>query len=197
MLNQLIPCMHTCLFSETNSKKSAKKWNLAIWLNPLKIGKMQTPQGKKTGKKTLGSSRPGGNKKSTKNTCPVLYSLTKTPHPTPHSGSYTRALLVSQDRLHLFVTPCSLPMYNCTYNHYKLKFHTSAESTKMMCFLHISVPFEFHKKLPSFQVHQFWSFGSPFNILDSIKTLQRQYFSARIPFKKHKIFCTNLLQKGL
>jgi hypothetical protein len=28
--------------------------------------------------------------------------------PPPHLGSYTRALLVSQDRRHLFVTPCML-----------------------------------------------------------------------------------------
>ncbi len=28
-----------------------------------------------------------------------------TPTPPPHLGSYTRALLVSQDRRHLFVTP--------------------------------------------------------------------------------------------
>jgi hypothetical protein len=27
----------------------------------------------------------------------------------PHLGSYTRALLVSQDRRHLFVTPCGYP----------------------------------------------------------------------------------------
>jgi hypothetical protein len=31
------------------------------------------------------------------------------PPPHPHLGSYTRALLVSQDRRHLFVTPC-LPL---------------------------------------------------------------------------------------
>jgi hypothetical protein len=31
-----------------NIKKSMNNENLAIWLNPLKIGKMQTPQGKKT-----------------------------------------------------------------------------------------------------------------------------------------------------
>jgi hypothetical protein len=36
--------------------------------------------------------------------CAQLYSLAKTPQPSPHPllGSYTRALLVSQDR-HLFV----------------------------------------------------------------------------------------------
>jgi hypothetical protein len=40
---------------ETNNKKSAKKLNLAIWLNPLKIGKKQTPQDKKPpGKMSLG-----------------------------------------------------------------------------------------------------------------------------------------------
>ncbi len=33
----------------------------------------------------------------------------------PHLGSYTRALLVSQDRRHLFVTPCfNLSPYHCT-----------------------------------------------------------------------------------
>ncbi len=31
---------------------------------------------------------------------------TPLPPPFPHLGSYTRALLVSQDRRHLFVTPC-------------------------------------------------------------------------------------------
>jgi hypothetical protein len=38
----------------------------------------------------------------------TLYSLTETPQLPPiplHMGSYTRALLVSQDRRHLFVTP--------------------------------------------------------------------------------------------
>jgi hypothetical protein len=38
--------------------------------------------------------------------CAQLYSLAETPPPPPHLGSYTRALLVSQDRRHLFVTPC-------------------------------------------------------------------------------------------
>jgi hypothetical protein len=33
----------------------------------------------------------------------------RNPSPTPHLGSYTRALLVSQDRRHLFVTPCRPP----------------------------------------------------------------------------------------
>jgi hypothetical protein len=36
----------------------------------------------------------------------VPYSLADTPQPPPsHLGSHTRALLVSQDRWHLFVTP--------------------------------------------------------------------------------------------
>jgi hypothetical protein len=37
-----------------------------------------------------------------------LYSLAESPQLPlpPHLGSYTRALLVSQDRRHLFVTPC-------------------------------------------------------------------------------------------
>jgi hypothetical protein len=33
------------------------------------------------------------------------------PPPPPHMGSYTRALLASQDRRHLFVTPCSYLTY--------------------------------------------------------------------------------------
>jgi hypothetical protein len=38
-----------------------------------------------------------------------LYSLSETPHPPPpYFGTYTRALLVIQDRRHLFVTPCVL-----------------------------------------------------------------------------------------
>ncbi len=40
--------------------------------------------------------------------CAQLYLLAETqqpPHPPPPLGSYTRALLVSQDRRHLFVTP--------------------------------------------------------------------------------------------
>jgi hypothetical protein len=39
--------------------------------------------------------------------CAQLYSLAENPAtpPPPHLGSYTRALLVSQDRRHLFVTP--------------------------------------------------------------------------------------------
>ncbi len=44
--------------------------------------------------------------------CVQLYSLPETLQPhllPPHLGSYTRALLVSQDRRHLFVTPC----YKC------------------------------------------------------------------------------------
>ncbi len=40
--------------------------------------------------------------------CVMLHSLAETqqPHIPPHLGSFTRALLVSQDRRHLFVTPC-------------------------------------------------------------------------------------------
>ncbi len=38
--------------------------------------------------------------------CIQLFSLAETPQPLPpHLGSYTRALLVSQDRQHLFETP--------------------------------------------------------------------------------------------
>ncbi len=40
--------------------------------------------------------------------CALLYSMAGTPEPPalpPHLGSYMRALLVSQDRRHLFVTP--------------------------------------------------------------------------------------------
>jgi hypothetical protein len=45
--------MHTCypphaFIWKQITKKSAKKGNLVVWRNPLKIGKMQTPQGKKT-----------------------------------------------------------------------------------------------------------------------------------------------------
>ncbi len=52
--------------------------------------------------------------------CVQLYSLAETPqlpHLPRHLGSYTKALLVSQDRRHLFVTPwfcrldCSLAYY--------------------------------------------------------------------------------------
>jgi hypothetical protein len=51
----------------TIDEKSAKNVNLAIWLNPLKLGNLQTPQGKKTlGKKTTGYSIPQGKTKSTK-----------------------------------------------------------------------------------------------------------------------------------
>jgi hypothetical protein len=32
----------------TTDEKSAKTGYLAIWLNPLKLGNLQTPQGKKT-----------------------------------------------------------------------------------------------------------------------------------------------------
>ncbi len=31
-----------------NQEKSGNNENLAIWLNPLKLGNLQTPQGKKT-----------------------------------------------------------------------------------------------------------------------------------------------------
>jgi hypothetical protein len=43
----------------------------------------------------------------------VLYSLAETPQPTlpPHLGSYTRALLVSQDRRHICVTPVSTKVW--------------------------------------------------------------------------------------
>jgi hypothetical protein len=40
----------------TIDEKSAKKENLAIWPNTLKLGNLQTPQGKKT----LGVKRPQG-----------------------------------------------------------------------------------------------------------------------------------------
>jgi hypothetical protein len=47
-----------------------------------------------------------------------LFLLTETPQstPPPHLVSYTRALLVSQDRRHLFVTPClrHSPYMYCT-----------------------------------------------------------------------------------
>jgi hypothetical protein len=36
---------------------------------------------------------------------------TPTPPPLPHLGSYTRALLVSQHRRHLFVTLCFIGLY--------------------------------------------------------------------------------------
>jgi hypothetical protein len=41
-----------------------------------------------------------------------LYSLAETPQlpPSPPLGSYTRALLVSQKRQHLFVTPWMFPI---------------------------------------------------------------------------------------
>jgi hypothetical protein len=41
--------------------------------------------------------------------CAQMCGLAETPQPPPlppHLGSYTRSLLVSQDRRHLFVTPC-------------------------------------------------------------------------------------------
>ncbi len=47
--------------------------------------------------------------------CAHLYSMAETPQspPPPHLGSYTRALLVSQDRRHLYVAPClvAIPTY--------------------------------------------------------------------------------------
>ncbi len=50
-----------------------------------------------------------------------LYSLAETPQPLPPLlGSYTRALLVSQDRQHLFVTPCNLPPQNGPNKYYHL-----------------------------------------------------------------------------
>jgi hypothetical protein len=52
----------------TIDEKSAKTENLAIWPNPLKLGNLQTPQGKKRpwGKKTTGYFIPQGKTKSTK-----------------------------------------------------------------------------------------------------------------------------------
>ena len=48
-------------------KKSVNNVNLAIWLNSLKLGHLQTPQGKRPwGKKTTGYSIPQGKTKSTK-----------------------------------------------------------------------------------------------------------------------------------
>jgi hypothetical protein len=47
-----------------------------------------------------------------------LYSLAETPQPTPcppHLGSYTRVLLVSQNRRHLFVTPCCILLLRNLY----------------------------------------------------------------------------------
>jgi hypothetical protein len=53
-----------------------------------------------------------------------LYSLAETPQPPtpipPHLGSYARALLVVQDRRHLFVTPC---LKSNLRRHIKLKIH--------------------------------------------------------------------------
>ncbi len=40
---------------------------------------------------------------------PKLYSLAETRNIAPHLGSNTRALLVSQDRRHFFVTPDLCP----------------------------------------------------------------------------------------
>jgi hypothetical protein len=50
-----------------------------------------------------------------------LFSLAETPqlppppHPSPHLGSYTRVLLVSQDRRHFFVTPCCILLLRNLY----------------------------------------------------------------------------------
>jgi hypothetical protein len=41
---------------------------------------------------------------------PCTNRLRPRPHP-PHLGSYTRALLVIQDRRHLFMTPCYKPSH--------------------------------------------------------------------------------------
>ncbi len=43
-----------------------------------------------------------------------------TPSLSPRLGSYTRALLVSQDRRQLFVTPCNFPTQNGTNKYYHL-----------------------------------------------------------------------------
>jgi hypothetical protein len=51
----------------TIAEKSAKNVNLAIWPNPLKLGNLQTPQGKKT----TGYFIPRGKTKSTKTTSQV------------------------------------------------------------------------------------------------------------------------------
>jgi hypothetical protein len=51
----------------TIGEKSAKNENLAIWPNPLKLGNLQTPQGKRPwGKKSTGYFIPQGKTKSTK-----------------------------------------------------------------------------------------------------------------------------------
>ncbi len=54
----------------------------------------------------------------------VLTAETPHPHPhPPHLGAYTRALLVSQNRRHLFVTPWlipNLPVFNCLLTSYFL-----------------------------------------------------------------------------
>jgi hypothetical protein len=52
----------------TINEKSAKNENLTIWLNPLKLGNLQTPQGKKTLGKKTGYFIPQGKTKSTKTT---------------------------------------------------------------------------------------------------------------------------------
>jgi hypothetical protein len=43
--------------------------------------------------------------------------MAKTPHPTPHLGSYTRALLVCQNRRHHFVTSYPEPNHMNTVLH--------------------------------------------------------------------------------
>ena len=54
-------------------KKSVNNGNLAIWLNSLKLGHLQIPQGKRPwGKKTTGYSIPQGKTKSTKTTSSEL-----------------------------------------------------------------------------------------------------------------------------
>jgi hypothetical protein len=51
--------------------------------------------------------------------CVQLYFLAETPR-SPHLGSYTRALSVSLDRRHLFVTPLA----SCLFRHYVYVTHT-------------------------------------------------------------------------
>jgi len=76
--------------------------------------------------------------------------LRNPPPPTPpHLGSYTRALLFSQDRRHLFVTPCSRGSVTCLQNwhifaytvlsggwwwvKYRLNHHTTVLSFIVLC----------------------------------------------------------------
>jgi hypothetical protein len=69
-----------------------------------------------------------------------LYSLAKTPQPSPppHLGSFTRALLVAQDRWHLFVTPMPSFRFNTysflathfwEYTHFVKLLETEKENT--------------------------------------------------------------------